>query len=74
MFLKSTTVGTVELRSIMQSIRYLTRFKTREVAFVEGECTDINPDSKILTVKGELLLLHHIKRTVQEKLNWEKCR
>ena len=50
----STTVGTVELRSIMQSIRYLTRFKTREVAFVEGECTDINPDSKTLTVKGGL--------------------
>ncbi|KAI8921506.1 pyridine nucleotide-disulfide oxidoreductase-domain-containing protein, partial [Entophlyctis helioformis] len=48
--LPSCTVGTIELRSIMQPIRYLTRFKTREVMFVEGDCTSIDPEAKTLAV------------------------
>ena len=52
--LPSTTVGTVELRSIMQPIRYLTRYKKREVKFVEGDCSDIDPVTKTLTVVGNL--------------------
>ncbi|KAJ3025853.1 UNVERIFIED_CONTAM: NADH:ubiquinone oxidoreductase [Siphonaria sp. JEL0065] len=49
--LPSSTVGTVELRSIMQPIRYLTRFKKRQILFVEGACTNIDPDSKVITVE-----------------------
>ncbi|KAJ1567401.1 NADH:ubiquinone oxidoreductase [Cladochytrium tenue] len=50
--LPSCTVGTIELRSLMQPIRYLTRFKSREVLFVEGNCTDIDPVGKTITVEG----------------------
>jgi hypothetical protein len=41
--LPSCTVGTIELRSIMQPIRYLTRFKSREVLFIEGDATKVDP-------------------------------
>ncbi|KAJ3312530.1 NADH:ubiquinone oxidoreductase [Blyttiomyces sp. JEL0837] len=49
--LPSCTVGTLELRSIMQPIRFLTRFKKREVLYVEGQCTDIDPVGKFVTVE-----------------------
>ena len=49
--LPSTTVGTIELRSIMQPIRYITRFKKREVHFIEGDCTSIDPTTKTLLVQ-----------------------
>ncbi|KAJ3135398.1 NADH:ubiquinone oxidoreductase [Physocladia obscura] len=49
--LPSSTVGTVELRSIMQPIRFITRFKSREVLFIEGSCTDIDPQKKLITVE-----------------------
>ncbi|RKO96685.1 hypothetical protein CXG81DRAFT_14031 [Caulochytrium protostelioides] len=58
--LPSCTVGTLELRSIMQPMRYITRFKSREVLFVEGDATDIDPVKKTVTVtdnseiKGEV--------------------
>lgn len=48
--LPSTTVGTVELRSIMQPIRYITRQKKRECMFVEGDCSDIDEKSKTIKV------------------------
>jgi len=48
--LPSTTVGTIELRSIMQPIRYITRHHARQVTFIEGECTDIDIDKKLLKV------------------------
>ncbi|KAK5673547.1 NADH:ubiquinone oxidoreductase [Batrachochytrium dendrobatidis] len=48
--LPSCTVGTVELRSIMQPIRYLTRFKKRQVVFIEGDCNSIDPTTKTLSV------------------------
>ncbi len=35
----------------MQPIRYLTRFKKREVLFVEGNCTKINPETNMLTIE-----------------------
>ncbi len=35
----------------MQPIRYLTRHKKRNVTFIEGECTEINPSEKSLKVK-----------------------
>ncbi|KAJ3414195.1 NADH:ubiquinone oxidoreductase [Chytridiales sp. JEL 0842] len=49
--LPSCTVGTIEHRSIMMPIRYLTRFKSREVLFVEGNCTAIDKDKKVVTVE-----------------------
>ncbi|KAI8620661.1 pyridine nucleotide-disulfide oxidoreductase-domain-containing protein [Chytriomyces sp. MP71] len=50
--LPSTTVGTVELRSIMQPIRFFTRHLARDVLFVEATCTDVDPDLKIVTVES----------------------
>jgi NADH:ubiquinone reductase (non-electrogenic) len=61
--LPSTTVGTIELRSIMQPIRYLTRHHTRQVSFIEGECTDIDLERKILHVNDNTNL--NAKTTVQ---------
>ncbi|KAI9098865.1 pyridine nucleotide-disulfide oxidoreductase-domain-containing protein [Phlyctochytrium arcticum] len=49
--LPSCTVGTVELRSIMMPMRYITRFKPRQIEFVEGACTDIDVENKILSVE-----------------------
>ena len=61
--LPSTTVGTIELRSIMQPIRYLTRHHTRQVSFIEGECTDIDLEHKILHVNDNTNL--NAKTTVK---------
>ncbi|KAI8620335.1 hypothetical protein BC830DRAFT_1251827 [Chytriomyces sp. MP71] len=49
--LPSCTVGTIELRSIMQPIRFITRFKKREILFVEGNCTNVDPDTQTITVE-----------------------
>ena len=35
----------------MQPIRYLTRFKSREVLFVEGDCTKVDPVSRTLEIQ-----------------------
>jgi NADH:ubiquinone reductase (non-electrogenic) len=35
----------------MQPIRYLTRFKKREVQFVEADCNKIDPITKTLSIK-----------------------
>lgn len=48
--LPSATVGTVDLRSIMQPIRYITRHKKRQVCFIEGECTEIDPIEKTVSI------------------------
>ncbi|KAI8602454.1 pyridine nucleotide-disulfide oxidoreductase-domain-containing protein [Dissophora ornata] len=48
--LPSCTVGTIELRSIMEPIRFIIGHKTRNVKFYESECTDIDPESKTISV------------------------
>ncbi|KAF9434064.1 NADH:ubiquinone oxidoreductase [Entomortierella beljakovae] len=48
--LPSCTVGTIELRSIMEPVRFITRHKSRNVRFYESECTDIDPDSKTISI------------------------
>ncbi|KAJ2510452.1 NADH:ubiquinone oxidoreductase, partial [Coemansia sp. RSA 1939] len=48
--LPSCTVGTIENRSIMEPVRFLTRHKHREVRFYEAECTDLNARTKELTL------------------------
>jgi NADH:ubiquinone reductase (non-electrogenic) len=54
--LPSCTVGTADLRSIMQPIRYFLRFKKRQIAMVEGECTNIDPIKKQLVVEDNSLI------------------
>jgi NADH:ubiquinone reductase (non-electrogenic) len=49
--LPSCTVGTIEVRSIMEPIRYITRHKKRQVSFVEAECINIDHERKEITVK-----------------------
>ncbi|KAJ2450624.1 NADH:ubiquinone oxidoreductase [Coemansia sp. RSA 2336] len=49
--LPSCTVGTIENRSIMESVRQLARHKQRAVTFYEAECTNIDADSKELTIE-----------------------
>ncbi|KAJ3087529.1 NADH:ubiquinone oxidoreductase [Quaeritorhiza haematococci] len=60
--LPSCTVGTIELRSIMQPIRYMTRLKKREVMFIEGECTEIDPESKVITVQDNSELVGAVSK------------
>ncbi|KAG0350173.1 NADH:ubiquinone oxidoreductase, partial [Gamsiella multidivaricata] len=48
--LPSCTVGTIELRSIMEPLRFITRHKSRNVKFYESECTDIDPESKTISI------------------------
>jgi NADH:ubiquinone reductase (non-electrogenic) len=48
--LPSCTVGTVELRSIMQPLKYILRFKQRRVQFIEGECQKIDSENKTLHI------------------------
>ncbi|KAF9113370.1 NADH:ubiquinone oxidoreductase [Mortierella sp. AM989] len=48
--LPSCTVGTIELRSIMEPVRFITRHKSRNVRFYESECTDIDPESKTISI------------------------
>ncbi|KAJ3186695.1 NADH:ubiquinone oxidoreductase [Gaertneriomyces sp. JEL0708] len=39
------------LPSIMMPMRYITRFKPRQILFAEAACTDIDHENKILTVE-----------------------
>ncbi len=40
--LPSVAVGTLNPRSIIQSIRYITRHKTRNVSVIEAEATEVD--------------------------------
>ncbi|KAL6944548.1 NADH:ubiquinone oxidoreductase [Hanseniaspora osmophila] len=44
--LPSTPVGTVELKSIIEPIRSITRSTKSQVDYLEAECTDVDPHSK----------------------------
>lgn len=58
--LPSCTVGTVEIRSIMQPIRYITRFKKRDVMFVEADCINIDPSKKQVVVQDNSELVGEV--------------
>lgn len=47
--LPSAAVGTLGIRSILQPIRYITRFKTRSVAVVEAQAEAVDPVNKTVT-------------------------
>ncbi|KAI8972318.1 hypothetical protein BDB01DRAFT_845109 [Pilobolus umbonatus] len=48
--LPSCTVGTVDVRSIVEPTRFITRHKKNEVLVYEAECTEIDPDQKQITI------------------------
>lgn len=50
--LPSCTVGTIDVRSLVEPVRFITRHKTREVKVYEAECTNVDPERKVLTIKG----------------------
>ena len=52
--LPSCTVGTIDIRSIVEPTRFITRHKSREIKVYEAECTDIDPIKKTVTIAGEL--------------------
>lgn len=60
--LPSCTTGTIELRSIMQPIRYITRHMKRQVMFVEGNCTDIDPEVKQICVEDNSEIVGEISK------------
>ncbi|KAJ3161277.1 NADH:ubiquinone oxidoreductase [Geranomyces variabilis] len=60
--LPSTTVGTVELRSIMMPMRYITRFKKRVIAFVEGVCNEIDVQNKTLLVEDNSEIVGEVSK------------
>jgi NADH dehydrogenase FAD-containing subunit len=69
--LPSCTTGTIELRSIMQPIRFLTRFKTRVTKFIEADCTEIDHLKKEITVvdnSGIQLQLNRFRNM------WNRCK
>ncbi|KAI9492562.1 hypothetical protein BDB00DRAFT_430624 [Zychaea mexicana] len=48
--LPSCTVGTIDVRSLVEPIRFITRHKSRQVRVVEAECTDVDPERKVITI------------------------
>ncbi|KAG0179957.1 NADH:ubiquinone oxidoreductase [Apophysomyces sp. BC1021] len=48
--LPSCTVGTIDVRSLVQPVRFITRHKSRDVKVFEAECTDIDPKNKVITI------------------------
>lgn len=51
--LPSCTVGTIDVRSIVEPTRFITRHKSREIKVYEAECTDIDPVKKTVTIAGK---------------------
>lgn len=49
--LPSVPTGTVELRSIIEPVRSITRRCPGEVIYLEAEATDIDPSKNVLTIK-----------------------
>lgn len=62
--LPSCTVGTIDIRSLVEPIRFITRHKTNEVMVYEAECTDINADKKEITIVGKLKNLSESRASV----------
>lgn len=51
--LPSCTVGTLDFRSLVEPIRFITRHKENEVKVYEAECTEIDSDKKVITIVGK---------------------
>ncbi|KAF7729451.1 NADH:ubiquinone oxidoreductase [Apophysomyces ossiformis] len=48
--LPSCTVGTIDIRSLVEPIRFISRHKAQQVKVYEAECTDIDPENKTITI------------------------
>ncbi|KAI9311126.1 hypothetical protein BX666DRAFT_1868627 [Dichotomocladium elegans] len=48
--LPSCTVGTIDVRSLVEPVRFITRHKSRDVKVYEAECTDVDPERKVITI------------------------
>lgn len=51
--LPSCTVGTIDIRSLVEPTRFIARHKSRTVKVVEAECTHIDPETKSITITGK---------------------
>jgi NADH:ubiquinone reductase (non-electrogenic) len=51
--LPSCTVGTVDVRSLVEPTRFVARHKSRDVKVYEAECTEIDPKKKVITIAGK---------------------
>ncbi|KXS09239.1 FAD/NAD(P)-binding domain-containing protein [Gonapodya prolifera JEL478] len=69
--LPSCTVGTLELRSIMCPIRFITGHKKRSVKFVEADVVDIDPQSRHITVKSRQESLELIDKATDASLPYD---
>ncbi|KAI8091824.1 hypothetical protein BDF21DRAFT_449193 [Thamnidium elegans] len=49
--LPETTVGTIDVRSVIEPTRFIARHKSRSVKVIEAECTQIDPENKVITIK-----------------------
>ncbi|KAI9007975.1 NADH dehydrogenase [Phycomyces nitens] len=48
--LPSCTVGTIDVRSLIEPVRFIARHKSRDVRVYEAECTDIDTEAKTITI------------------------
>ena len=62
--LPSCTVGTVELRSIMQPLRHITRFKQRAVKFIEGDCYKVDHEAKTIHIKDNSEIVGQVSENI----------
>lgn len=46
-------MGTIDIRSLVEPTRFIARHKSRTVKVIEAECTQIDPDNKMITVTGK---------------------
>lgn len=52
----------------MMPMRYITRFKPRQIAFIEGVCSEIDVDNQLLTVEGaEGTVIEHMEHHVHSQ-------
>ncbi|KAI9248977.1 hypothetical protein EDC94DRAFT_624556 [Helicostylum pulchrum] len=49
--LPETTVGTIDVRSVIEPTRFIARHKSRSVKVIEAECTQIDPENKVIIIK-----------------------
>lgn len=47
------TVGTVDHRSLVEPTRFIARHKSRTVKVIEAECTQVDPENKVITIQGK---------------------
>ncbi|KXS16878.1 FAD/NAD(P)-binding domain-containing protein [Gonapodya prolifera JEL478] len=62
--LPSCTVGTLELRSLMLPMRFITSRKRRAVKFVEADVTDVDPVSRTVTFQDNSELVGTVSKAL----------